>query len=155
VRAFGSLVNDNAVLIIAGKADANDGAYLRECADRDRRIRLLLGYQSPDDLHDTVAASDLVCIPFSNVLHSGSAHLAGALRRMVLLPKRGSLSELVDEFAPGQISLFDPPLTDRNLEEALRRAREADAELGLRMSQDWSDIASAHSRFFSDLTVLS
>ena len=149
--AFHSIEDEHWRLLVAGKADEGATRTLERMAEIDKRVLLQLGFRSSEELGTAIAASDLVCIPFSDVLHSGSSHLAASMGRTVLVPDIGSLAELRSEFTKGKVVVYSPPLTSARLAAAVAESGCARDRGGLNESQDWMDIAAAHEDFFADL----
>ena len=69
-------------------------------------------------------AADLVVLPFTEILNSGSAILALSFNRPLLVPSRGAMAELFDIIGPDWVRLYDGPLTSQILEEAVLWANE-------------------------------
>ena len=154
LEAFRSVDDARWQLLVMGKADALSARLLQGVATLDKRVLLHLRFQSNLELSTALAASDLVCIPFAEVLHSGSAHLAASAGRSVLVPDIGSLGEMRAEFATGQVIVYRPPLTGATLAEGVADALRQRDRRGLTEAQNWKDIAASHKDFFKDLAVL-
>ena len=60
----------------------------------DHRVRLDLQFQPPERLSAWLAAADVVVLPYSDVLNSGTALLALSADRPVVVPGRGAMPEL-------------------------------------------------------------
>ena len=88
-------------------------------------------------------SADVVVLPFSEVLTSGSAIAALSFGKPLIMPRRGCLPELVDD----SMSILYDPADDRALPEALSLIREWDldaagrAAMGRARELDWDDIA--------------
>lgn len=149
--AFQTVDDEHWRLLVTGKADVRAARALERIATRDKRILLQLNFQSSSELGTAIAASDLVCIPFSDVLHSGSAHLAASMGRPILVPDLGSLPEMQAEFTNGQVLVYSPPLAGPRLAAAVADSLRSRDNRGLKESQGWSAIAAAHADFFIDL----
>lgn len=110
-------------LVIAGLPRTQEiEARIRQEAGSDPRIRLDLLFLDDDDLQHYLRASDLVVIPFNEILNSGSAILALSFDRPVLMP-RSSCSNDLAETVPGHwVQRFDGDLTSAALEAALQAA---------------------------------
>jgi glycosyltransferase involved in cell wall biosynthesis len=68
-------------------------------------------------------AADLVVLPFSETLNSGSALLALSFDRPVLVPRQGALAELASEVGSEWVRTYNGPLTETLLASALEDAR--------------------------------
>ncbi len=124
-EAFSHLDEPDAHLLIAGRAV--DGAYaarLSAAAKGDERVHLSLGFVPDDDLQVYLRAADVVAAPFLEIFTSGSVLLAMSFERAVIAPRRGCVTDVLDE-AGGILYDADDP---QGLEGALRVAMTADLE---------------------------
>ena len=84
-------------LIITGRFQ--DTAYQRQIenlvAEKPDRIRFVAGYVPDDDLQYYFAASDIVVMPYLEILTSGSAMLALSFGRPLVAPRRGFLKDVI------------------------------------------------------------
>jgi glycosyltransferase involved in cell wall biosynthesis len=98
ISAFHALEGDDLILLIAGKAETNNNYahQLVEQAKGDHRIRIHLGFIPDNELQEFFNACDIVVLPFSSVLTSGSAILAMSFARPVIAPSMGCLPELLE-----------------------------------------------------------
>lgn len=145
-EAFTKLDEPNARLVIAGQAV--DGAYaarLTAAAKGDDRIHLSLGFVPDEDLQLYLRAADVVAAPFLEIFTSGSVLLAMSFERAVIAPRRGCVTDVLDESGGILYDADDP----QGLEGALRVAMDADLEAmgrhnGTDLSRfDWSQVAEA------------
>jgi glycosyltransferase involved in cell wall biosynthesis len=125
IDAFAQLEAADARLVVAGKPlDEAYAARLAAQAERDGRVSLRLGFVPDEDLQVYLRAADVVAAPFLEIFTSGSVLLAMSFERAVIAPRRGCVTETLDE---GGGILYDPD--DRHgLEGALRQAARADLE---------------------------
>lgn len=112
IRAARAIADERLVLLVAGRPD-NDGIEreIREAAGDDPRVRCELRHQTPIELAERLAACDLVALPFSEILNSGSAILALSYSRPVLVPAKGALLELASRVGADWVRTFDGALT--------------------------------------------
>jgi glycosyltransferase involved in cell wall biosynthesis len=145
-EAFTALTEPNARLVIAG--EAVDGAYaarLTAAAKGDQRVRLSLGFVPDDDLQLYLRAADVVAAPFLEIFTSGSVLLAMSFGRAVIAPRRGCVTDVLDEDGGILYDADDP----QGLEGALRVAMSADLDAMGRHNAadlsrfDWSRVAEA------------
>jgi glycosyltransferase involved in cell wall biosynthesis len=116
IEAFRAMPHQDVQLVIAGQpGPAMDGEALRQLAAGDARIRLWLEFISDEQVPMFIAASDLVVLPFDNILNSGSVLLALSFDRPVLAPRLGSLPDIQYRVGARWVSLFDGPLTTGHL----------------------------------------
>jgi glycosyltransferase involved in cell wall biosynthesis len=151
MEAFLELPEPYARLVVAGQAvDAGYADRLRSLAAADPRIRLDLGFVPDEDLQLYLRAADVVACPFLEILTSGSVLLAMSFGRAVMAPRRGCVSETLDD-AGGILYDADDP---QGLREALRVAMTADlASMGRHNDErlerfEWSRVAEATRRVY-------
>jgi glycosyltransferase involved in cell wall biosynthesis len=126
VEAFSALDDNCAVLCVAGKCymSLQERAHIEHIAARDSRVRLLLEYIPDADAASYIRASDLVVLPFQEILNSGSAVLALSLDRPVLVSARGAMPDL-QQFAGAEwVRLYSGKLTSGTLQQHLDAAIE-------------------------------
>ena len=145
-EAFTRLEEPAARLVIAGQAV--DGAYaarLTAAAKGDERIHLTIGFVPDEDLQLYLRAADVVAAPFLEIFTSGSVLLAMSFGRAVIAPRRGCVTDVLDEEGGILYDADDP----QGLEGALRDAMTADTEAMGRYNAadlsrfDWSRVAEA------------
>jgi glycosyltransferase involved in cell wall biosynthesis len=125
VRAFRQLENSKAALCVAGKPHTPELAReIEMAADGDPRIRMNLGFIPDDDVQVYLRAADLVVLPFSEILNSGSALLALSFDCPILIPRKGAMQELEARVGKDWVRTYEGDLTVQTLDEALRWARE-------------------------------
>ena len=123
VRVFQQL-NDSALhLIIAGRCidEALAHELVTLTAD-DPRIQLKLEFVPDAEVAQTVCAVDLMVLPFSRILNSGSVLLALSLNVPVLVPAQGTLVEVAELVGPAWVRTYPDTLTPEILADALQWA---------------------------------
>jgi glycosyltransferase involved in cell wall biosynthesis len=70
------------------------GDEIQAAASGDPRVRLMLRYIETHEIERYLMASDLVVLPYSEILNSGSAFLGLSFDRPILVPDAGALPEL-------------------------------------------------------------
>ena len=100
IRSFRQIADKKDNLIIAGRFSDNEyyQKAVRE-ADDDSRIRLENGFIPDDDVSLYFAASDVMCLPYSEILTSGSGMLALSYGIPVISIDKGYLREFVPDFS--------------------------------------------------------
>ena len=113
-------------------------------AGRDGRILVFSSPYFPNEAFQVyLNASDVVVLPFSDVLTSGTAITALSFGKPVILPRVGCLPELIDD----TMGILYDPGDKRGLEEALAQIRGRDLEaagrsaLSRARALDWDGIA--------------
>jgi beta-1,4-mannosyltransferase len=132
VEAFSALNDHRAFLYVAGKCylTPQERAHIEHIAASDSRVRLRLEYIPDADAASYIRASDLVVLPFREILNSGSAVLALSLDRPILVPARGAMPDL-QQFAGAEwVRLYSGELSSRTLQQHLDAAIEDAANRG-------------------------
>lgn len=155
-EAFTRIDEPDARLVIAGQAV--DGAYaarLTAAARGDERVHLSIGFVPDEDLQLYLRAADVVAAPFLEIFTSGSVLLAMSFGRAVIAPRRGCVTDVLDEEGGILYDADDP----QGLEGALRVALAADTEAmgrhnGADLSRfDWSRVAEATRGVYGSVTA--
>jgi beta-1,4-mannosyltransferase len=150
VEAFSALDDTRAVLCVAGKCymSLQERGHIEHIAARDSRVRLRLEHIPDADAASYIRAADLVVLPFREILNSGSAILALALDRPILVPAKGSMTELQQFAGAGWVRLYSGELTSETLQQQLNAAIEGAPMRGhCRALEsgwaglDWNDLA--------------
>ncbi|HEX5831064.1 MAG TPA: glycosyltransferase [Gemmatimonadaceae bacterium] len=129
MRVFAELADPRARLVVAGgRGPATLMERVRTEARRDARVLLHPGHVPGHHLQRYLRAADLVALPFTEILNSGSAILALSFDRPVLVPARGSLAELRDVVGARWVRTYEGELTADVLRDALAWAREPSRE---------------------------
>jgi glycosyltransferase involved in cell wall biosynthesis len=143
IAAFRAIEDRHLVLLIAGQpASPALAARIREQAQGDSRIHLHLQKIPNDRVQHFFRASDLVALPYRDILNSGTALLALSFDRPVLVPNLGAMSELQTAIGPDWVRTYPGELGGPELAAALRWAADAprSSEAPLQ-SLEWSSLA--------------
>jgi colanic acid/amylovoran biosynthesis glycosyltransferase len=120
VAAFGETEDSEVMLLIAGACDSqNEEMKVRREANRNHRIKLYLNFIRKDEVQRFFLASDLVVLPFREILNSGSAMLALSFDRPVLVAAKGAMSDLQLLIGPEWVRTYEGVLTVNELKGAL------------------------------------
>lgn len=116
IEAFRALPGADVQLVVAGQpGQMIQTDELNQLASGDPRIHLRLEFVPDEKVPLYVGASDVVVLPFENILNSGSVFLALSFNRAVLAPRLGSLPEIQSHVGARWVNLFDGPLTTQHL----------------------------------------
>lgn len=118
-RAFRTLPNEDARLVIAGGGPDEVVAAIREAAADDPRIALHPAFIQDADLHLYLRAADLVVLPFVDIMNSGSALLALSFDVPILVPSAPTLRELQDAVGSEWVFTYDGGVTTTTLSTAI------------------------------------
>ena len=120
VQVFRQMPEPDRRLVIAGQpADVPLHERVVQSASGDPRVRLFLSFVPEDLVQVYLRAADLVVLPFSEILNSGSALLALSFDRPVLVPRKGAMAELEHELGSQWVRTYAGELTPATLAEAL------------------------------------
>ncbi len=146
IDAFCAVAEADARLVLMTRRSFG-GEYADEVIALTERDERILVFTSPffenDEFQIYLNAADVVTLPFSEVLTSGTAISALSFGKPVVLPGRGCLPELIDE----TMGVLYDPKEAQGLERALVEIRERDLEAAGRagferaQSLDWDGIA--------------
>ncbi|MCA0911870.1 glycosyltransferase [Marinobacter nauticus] len=123
VEAFLAVATKNDLLLIAGKF--NDPRYLRsviDAASGDRRVLIHNQFIPDERVSAYLYASDYFCIPYKEILTSGSAMLALSYGLPVISIERGFLRDVITPSA----GLLIPENTLEELSRAIKNVQQKD-----------------------------
>ena len=141
VRTFRQLPDDDLALLIVGRAkDAWLRDELHDAAGGDPRVKLVLEFVPDDDLQLYLRASNLMALPYRDILNSSSAVLSLSFDVPVLVPARGAMSDLQRYAGREWVKTFPGDLNAQTLQHALEWAAEPRPALTLK-ELSWDAIA--------------
>lgn len=150
IQAFRQWDQPNAILLIAGQPDSEATQQsIQSLIQDDPRILFHSKNIAPDKLQYYLNASDLVVLPYANILNSGTALLSLSFHCPVLVPNQGSLQELQEMVGSSWVKTYAGKLTSRDLEQALSKP---DRHLDL-APFEWNAIAKSTIHFYQHLLV--
>jgi len=120
IRTFRLLAIPSLVLLVAGKPGTE--ALKQEVTDAaadDPRVKLHLDFVPAGDLQLYLRAADLVVLPYSDILNSGSALLALSFDCPLLIPRLGGMQELQQQVGEQWVCTYPADLTTLVLQDAL------------------------------------
>ncbi len=122
VRTFRQLPGDDALLIVGRTKDAWLKSEIENAAGADPRVKLFLKFVPNDDLQLYLRASNLVALPYQDILNSSSAVLALSFDVPALVPARGAMGDLQRYAGRDWIKTFQGDMTAQTLDNALEWA---------------------------------
>jgi len=153
IESFHELDSSCAKLIIAGKPrDEQLIKLIRNKADGNSNIRLILQSIPDDEVQAYMNAADIMVLPYRDILNSGSVILGMSFGKAIITPYLGCMPEVLN--SSGSF-LYDPGEQD-GLLNAMKRAMDAKARLlemgnynlSLAKKLDWRDIAASTYRVY-------
>ena len=85
----------------------------------DPRIQLTIGYAPESEIPWLIQRADLMVLPFLDILNSGSSLLALSFNGPILVPAKGSLTELAQTVGPEWVRTYPESLTSEILADAI------------------------------------
>lgn len=123
IRMFKSLPDPNYRLFIGGKAFFPElRNEIQQAAANDPRISLYLDYVPVEDVQVYLRAADLMVLPYTEILNSGSALLSLSFDCPVLVTRKGAMAELQNSVGKEWVHTFEGELTTSVLEGGMRWA---------------------------------
>ena len=102
LNVFQQLKDSNIVLLIAGVCrESSLKEELEQAAKIDFRISLRLQFIENEEIQLYMNACDWVVLPYQKILNSGSVLLALSFGRPVIVPQKGSITELIRDGEQG------------------------------------------------------
>lgn len=153
IQSFCALSDRDVRLIIAGRP-ASDLLKLEieEACKGDSRVQSYLDFVNDDDMQMFMNAADMVVLPYSEILNSGSAILALSFNKPILVPEKGSMGELKElvgaEWVFSYSDALSPTVLSKAIYWSLQNKRAAQAPLE---QLDWSSIAQQTLQFYQQL----
>lgn len=151
IVSFKQLPGSGLRLIVAGKPISRQYLeQLEHLIGNDPRILLIPRFINDAEIPILFGAADLVVLPYTSILNSGSAILALSFSRPLLAPNEGSFPELAEEVGPGWVHLYDPPLTSEKLNlaiEQIKKGQKANLEKAI-SRWSWRAIAVETVKFY-------
>lgn len=122
IEAFKKLDHPPARLLIVGQpATASIRERLEACRDEDERLYTCLEFITDDQIQIYMNATNVVVLPFQNILTSSTVLLAMSFGKALIVPRLGCIPETLNEQGA---FLYDPQAKD-GLLEAMANSLEA------------------------------
>lgn len=152
IRTFQEWSDSSVVLLIAGKPDSPEAEQrIRDIASRDTRVKLSLDLIPDEQLQYYLNAADLVVLPYSKILNSGTALLSLSFNCPVLVPILGSLQELQQIVGDDWLKTYTGNLTCSDLINATEDAIKLRSISVPVKDLDWEIIAQDTLEFYESL----
>lgn len=151
VRHFRQARVPDGSLLVAGMAsDAALRAEIDTAAGGAANVKLVIKHLEADEVERAARAADIIVLPYTQVLNSGSALYALSCHRRVLAPAAPLFRELRDVVGGGWLRLYHGDLTAEVLEQAATDWAEPERPPDLRRL-DWPHSARAHKLVYAQL----
>lgn len=153
VTAFRSLNKPGYQLRVVGRPSSTDVRdELVELASKDSRVSLRLEFVADQALFEELSDADLLVLNYSGFANSGMAILALSLGVPVLVPRSQASIELHDEIGEAWVHLFDDPIEDSYIEQALAFSPDNLGGSNPDMpSRDWGRIGKKITEIYSEV----
>ena len=121
IRCFRAASIQRSCLVVAGRP-VDNGVVERtlEAKGEAPNIKLHLEFIRQNLVQDYLRAADLIALPYTEILNSGTAILALSFDRPVLLPALGAMPELCEMVGENWIRLYEGDLTPEVLRSAMQ-----------------------------------
>jgi beta-1,4-mannosyltransferase len=150
--AFRAVDGTDLTLVIAGSPTSEEfKEKLAHVASNDTRVKLRTRRLSDRELHDEVAAADLVVLPYANMYNSSALLLALDHKVPVLATRSLATAAIQQEVGHDWVLLFDAPLDAQTLSEAITALRErggAPLTPPNLSRREWATIGKLHSALY-------
>jgi beta-1,4-mannosyltransferase len=147
IDTFKRLDNDNAKMFIVGRPRSEDIAedILDSCKD-EPRIRNILKFVRDEDVQIYMNATDVVVLPYKDVLTSGSAILSMSFGKPVIAPNTGCIADTLDDEGNFLYSKTEEDSLFKTIRRALNTDQKVLADMGkhnlqLAKKLSWDDVA--------------
>lgn len=98
IDSFDSLKDQKVALLVVGEPKCKQTALdIKIRSQNDTRISLIMERIPDEDVQVYMNASDVVVLPFLDILTSGSILLAMSFGKAIIAPRLGSVTEVLDE----------------------------------------------------------
>jgi len=158
IRSFVDAQLANSQLLVAGAASESMERELAEASGSSAGVRLALGFVNLRDIQKYLRATDLVILPFTEILNSGSAILALSFDRPILVPASGALAELREIVGSDWVRLYDGEINAGIIASAVQWTKARQVQPGARAPIDalnWDGIARRTIQAFSQSVTAS
>jgi beta-1,4-mannosyltransferase len=125
IRVFRELSPQNWVLVIAGKIEQDNLkeeiaiATATPASKNDPNVKLFLNHIPDNELQIYFQSADLVVLPFTKILNSGSSLLALSFNCPILVPNLGSIPELQNIVGQDWVNIYSGEFTPEILSQGL------------------------------------
>ena len=119
------------IIIVAGKATDLSLKKRLVGTESTPKVIFRMHYIPDDEIEYYFAASDVVVLPYENILTSGAAVTALSFGKPVIAPEMGCLPEILDR----DFSILYDPKDPEGLSNALKKAKELDLIVAKRQAQ--------------------
>lgn len=153
IKTFRGIDRQDVILIVAGKTnDQNLENEIRIAAGEDRRVSLHLDFIPPVELQFYLKASDMMVLPYEDILNSASALLGLSFSVPVLVPDKGAMGELQQTFGEEWVRTYQGEFGREELMKALLSNPPLKNELDI-SRYDWSIVAAKTQEFYAELAA--
>ncbi|HEY40916.1 MAG TPA: glycosyltransferase family 4 protein [Dehalococcoidia bacterium] len=153
IEAFGGLGTSNEKLLVVGQPQNSEAARtLAQKYEANHKIGMIFDFVPDDDIQIYMNATDVIVLPYKDILTSGTALLAISFGKPVIAPATGCIPDVLD--AEGSF-LYDPS-DKEGLLKAMQLASGADLKemgkhnLQLAKKYNWGDIAKKTSAVYKE-----
>lgn len=152
VKIFQEVQQSDVYLVIAGKPKTESLLNsIVNASQSNNKVKLFLKFIPDEEMQVYINSSDLVVLPYQDILNSGSALLSLSFERPILVPNKGALKELKKDIGEDWIITYEDDFTSEELTQALNKVKnQSDKKIDL-SPLDWDHLAKKTSDFYKEL----
>ncbi|EOR23317.1 glycosyltransferase [Niallia nealsonii AAU1] len=154
IEIYQKIHQENIFLIIAGKP--KNSMLLEEIlkvSNNNDKIKLFLDFIPDQDMQLYLNSSDIIVLPYKDILNSGSALLSLSFGKPILVPNKGALRELKKDIGEEWVLTYEGELTSQLLVQALKEVEKRFNYTVDLSSLDWDRLADQTIKFYKDLLL--
>lgn len=150
IKVFKQIKNDDTLLLICGSPSKEHRSFIDDLMKANStNIIFDLKFIPNDQIEVYLNASDLVVLPYKQILNSGTILLSLSFNRPVLIPGFDGLIELRDSFGERWIHIYPPDNLNRNVLEDVLSKITVNSNENLDLSSiNWEGIAKTTIEFY-------
>ena len=154
ISTYREVADPHTRLVVAGKpSDGELAAEVAALAQGDPRISLHLSFIPDSEIDLFMNAADLVVLPFTDILNSGSSLLSLSYDRPILVPSKGAMEELRKLVGSDWVFTYRGALTPGVLVGALHDAVKKSGPSADLSKLDWVEISAGTVAFYEELLL--
>lgn len=97
LKSFEKMSNEKIFLLLVGEPYNNEiKKRIMEISSKNNKVKPIFGFIPPEDIQIFMNASDIVVLPYKEILNSGALLLAMSFGKPVIAPKLGSIPDILD-----------------------------------------------------------
>ncbi|MEA5569501.1 glycosyltransferase family 4 protein [Calothrix sp. UHCC 0171] len=153
IKTFRELAPKDWVLVIAGNIERD---YLKQeiiaATENDPEVKLFLKYIPDDEIQIYFQSANLVVLPFTEILNSGSSLLALSFNCPILVPNLGSIPEVKEQIGEDWVNIYSGEFTPEVLSQGLNWVMNKKRSSQCMMEKlDWERLSQETFRYYQKI----